>query len=550
MGGARRKSAQARLLSALIFLVLIGTYLANGDILPGSDTIGSVRLAGKLVAKHSLVFTPEEEPFMFVWRLRTPKGDFSGSFRSWDSPLNGKPVRDLRARGELRVWEPTYSLVRTPRPDVYASRYGIGAALFAAPFVAATYPFVRDLYEQPSADVLWGVTKVAASCAVAATAVLIFLAALAFVRSGTALALALTYGLATCAWSSASQALWQHGPTCFFLALGTTFLLRQREQPRTAYWVGLSYAAAFACRPTAAFVLATAGIHFLVRDRRTLLRCAAGTLPVLALLAAYNLHTFGRLLVLGQMDIGVQVPPDAKVSLFNLVSTATAATGDALALDRRYFGASLLEGLAGILVSPSRGLLVFSPVVVATLWGVVRAFRDPRYAALRPVAAAALISAFFVAGWFSWWGGWSYGPRLLSDAVVLLAFLAIPVAEQIRDRVGLKVAFMACLAWSVSVQFTGAFAYDVLGWNQRRFFAVQAANDPTAVLFTDRKEAQMEGWARGAPVEERTTDVNTREGHARLWSLWDNQIFYYFIHFSDARALKRLAIEQFLRNNG
>ena len=63
----RAALARTRVQAALIFLLLLVAYLANGDVLPGNDATANVRLAGKVVSKHKLVFTPEEDPFMFEW---------------------------------------------------------------------------------------------------------------------------------------------------------------------------------------------------------------------------------------------------------------------------------------------------------------------------------------------------------------------------------------------------------------------------------------------------------------------------------------------------
>ena len=280
-----RRSVQA----ALIFSLLLGAYLANGDILPGNDATGSVRLAGKLLSKHKLVFTPEEEPFMFEWRLKTPEGERLATFRAWQSKLNGEPIRRAFERGDLTHPEPYYYLMETRQPGVYANMYGIGAGLWAVPFVAAVSPFARDFYDRPSADLLWYAAKVAAACAVAGSAVCLFLAALAFMRPGTAGWLALAYGLGTCVWSASSQTLWQHGPMELFLALGTLFLMRL-DRPRSAYGVGLCYALAYACRPTAALAIGAAGLYYLLANRRALLRFALASLPVGLTLSAYNLH--------------------------------------------------------------------------------------------------------------------------------------------------------------------------------------------------------------------------------------------------------------------
>jgi hypothetical protein len=539
--GLRPMLGLASVQAALIFLVLLVAYLANGDVLAGNDATANVRLAGKLVTQRQLVFTPEAEPFLFEWRLKTPAGERYATFRSWQNLINGESIRRWYERGDLSKPDPRYFLIRTRQPGVYANRYGLGTGLFAVPFVAAVYPFARDLYQAPSAGVLWYATKVAACCAVAGSAVLLFLAALPFLRRGTAIWLALAYGLGTCAWSTSSQALWQHGPTEFFLALGTFFLMRQ-DRPRSAYWVGCSYALAFACRPTAALAGIAAAIYYLVRDRRAFLRCLVGAAPPALLLVAYNLHFFGKAMAFGQL--GEVVAAVLQIPVEAMVGTAWAAsTSD-------YFHTSLLRGIGGSLISPSRGLLVFSPVVIFVFWGLVRVWRDRRFSALRPVGLAALLMCLVVARWHGWWGGWCYGYRLLMDSVTLMAFLAIPVAEEIRGSRVLAAVFGVCLAWSVAVQFVGAFAYDVTEWNNRTLFVVNRPGEAAPLLFLDPTEARREAWARGGSVEEQKFDVNSGPGHKRLWSIRDSQILYYFEHFFESRRTKQLATEGFLRGSG
>ena len=539
--GRLRRLCQRRSFQAgLLFSLLLFTYLANGEILPGQDATVSVRLAGKLVTQRKLVFTPEEDPFMFVWSLKTPKGIKSASFRSWQSPYEGEPIRRSYERGELSQPTPIYHLIPTRFSGVYVNKYGPGAGIFAVPFVAAVYPFTPHLYDGPSAAVLWHATKVAAAAAVAGSAVFLFLAALAFVRPSTAAGLALAYGLGTCVWSSSSQALWQHGPAELFLALGT-FLLLRPNRSRSAPWVGLAYALAFACRPTAALAIAAAGFYYLVSDRRALLGLASGCLPVAVLLSAYNVHYFGKLVMLGQLS---DVADKSRAVTLGAGQAAGAMASTSLA-----FGTSLWVGLTGISVSPSRGLLIFSPAVVFLFWGLVRAWRDRTFAALRPVAVAALAMCFVAGRWCIWWGGWSYGYRLLVDAVTLLAFFAIPVAEEIRRRRILLVTCAACVAWGVLVQVVGAFAYDVTSWNDRAFIQVNLPGSAPR-LFTDLTEARQHALAGPGSMEEVHLDVNSGQGQHRLWSIRDSQILYYLEHFLEARRSKRATAEQFLRSQG
>jgi hypothetical protein len=254
---------------------------------------------------------------------------------------------------------------------------------------------------------------------------------------------------------------------------------------------------------------------------------------------------FGQVGIGGAGEASAQLP-----AAFTLIPAAMAAPVAPVAAASRLFGTSLLQGMAGLLLSPSRGLLAFSPAMVFALWGFVRVFRDSRFGALRPVALAALALFLVVARWFGWAGGWCYGPRLLVDVVTLLTFLAIPVAEEVRRRRALAVAFGVCLTWAVAVQFVGAFAYDVVGWNDRPFFVVKRAGEGKPLFFTDPDEARREAWARGGSVEQQKIDVTSGQGESRLWSIRDSQILYYVEHFFEARKLKQIAIQEFLRDRG
>lgn len=73
---------------------------------------------------------------------------------------------------------------------------------------------------------------------------------------------------------------------------------------------------------------------------------------------------------------------------------------------------SVPVGTAGLLVSPSRGLLWYCPPVVLAVWGLRKAMRQRRWEALSLVA---LFIAFLALHslWAAWAGGWSWGPRFL-----------------------------------------------------------------------------------------------------------------------------------------
>jgi hypothetical protein len=120
-------------------------------------------------------------------------------------------------------------------------------------------------------------------------------------------------------------------------------------------------------------------------------------------------------------------------------------------LDGRFF-AALPESLAGLLVSPARGLLVFTPIALIALWGLrVQA----RSMTLARILLAAVITHFaFMATWNEWHGGESFGPRLLTDLLPALFFF-LPEALSFWPKVGAALGLA-----SIAVQFLGGWTYD------------------------------------------------------------------------------------------
>ena len=88
-------------------------------------------------------------------------------------------------------------------------------------------------------------------------------------------------------------------------------------------------------------------------------------------------------------------------------------------------------GAAGLLVSPNRGLLVFSPVVIIALIGLIPALRALPDHGLGWAFGGSLLLYAGYACYTVWWGGHAYGPRYLLDFVVLLT----PAAAIALDRV-------------------------------------------------------------------------------------------------------------------
>ncbi len=234
----------------------------------------------------------------------------------------------------------------------------------------------------------------AAPISAAAVAVFYLAARERFARA-TALGLALVLAFCTPVWSTTSRVLWTHGPLVLAYAAALLLLLRAERRPALAPAVAIPLALGFVVRPTAALgIVAITALIALAHPRRLApyLVCLAATL---APWIAYNLAVFGA--VLPPYHLPGRLAPSTVVG----------------------------EALLGTLVSPGRGLFVFTPVLLLAVPGFVAAFRTPRDRALACGLAAIAVAQWVVVSRFPhWWGGHSFGPRLMSDILPFLVFLA------------------------------------------------------------------------------------------------------------------------------
>jgi len=522
-----------------IFAALLALYSANGEVLPGHDATPNVYLAAAILDEGRLGFTPSRLPRLFTWELATASGPRRLRLLDLSEDVNGRDAASLYAEG-LLVPHPPYFLTRSNRlapahlstrfdrvavEDVYVGVFGPGAGLSAVPVLAPLRLVAGPLASSP--EILWLGAKFAASLYTALSASLVFLAARRWLARRPALLLALAYGAATSVFSTSSQSLWQHGPNAFFLSLGIYGLARERTR---ATWAGAAFGAATLCRPTSALFAVAAAGWLLFSERRALGAFLAGALPLALSLAAYNAYYLGSPWAFGQLAVAPAL--------------ALAKTGSPAV-----WQTPLLTGLAGLLASPSRGLLVFSPWLFLGFAGSVAAFGRSGFEPLRPVALASAMIMVLQAKFFDWWGGWAYGCRPLVDLAPALALLAVPVAGLALATRRRAAALALLTAWSLVVQLVGALTYDVEGWNARRVERIWwPSGEVTVVDGADAPAASARG---GQALEESMLDVDRKDHRDRLWSLADNQIGYYLSHavpsFRSKAAGARAWVESFRR---
>ena len=359
----------------------------------------------------ALPSAPDRFPEMFKWKGHAPFVEVDDvSITNWLEIYGDRTAWEWREAGRLEFNGPRYFLAEAPRRHAYVSVFGPVPGLMLVPLIAPLYALDHDLHTEPARYA--SIVKLGSAGLVAGCAVLIFLIASRRTTRGRALLLAATYGLATCAWAVSSQNIWQQTVNQVLLTAGADFFLGDVERRGVAAWAGLFLGAATACRVTSALVLIAAALHLAVHHRRSLLPFVAAALPMLFLTGVYNAYYFGNPLVFAQGLAGPAIAQE---------KTGSSAL----------WQTPLYVGALGLLASPSRGLLIFSPVLAPAGWGLVRSIADPAWRSLRALGLAAFATMALQCAWFDWWGGHAYGYRPWLDVMPYLVLLLLPVLDEL-----------------------------------------------------------------------------------------------------------------------
>lgn len=292
-----------------------------------------------------------------------------------------------------------------------------GDALAAAPLV-----------EMLTASVLMGI----------ATGVQ-FLIFCEFVELAAASLMTVVFAFATPVWSTASRALWNHTPALLMLTVAMYLLILARRKDSAAQFAGIPLSLAFMARPTMAVAVAVLGIYVFVHHRRNFLPFCLWTIPIWIAFFGYNLTTRHQ-----------------------LFQSYFVHPGD-------WPAASLAERFGLQLISPSRGLFVFSPVLLFAMAGAAIALRKRWLFPLTPYLAVLLVlHTALVTKYF--WPGYCYGPRYFTETMPALCLFLVPamtntIAGGVAGRFAFPALFALALGVSAFVHARGATTIAVHEWN-------------------------------------------------------------------------------------
>ncbi len=366
-----------------------------------------------------------------------------------------------------------YQLARTNGRLLYG--FAHGSSLLSMPFVAimslfGVSPATRDRRFDPGGELM--IQKLLAAILSASMVTVFFCTAALVLSARWSAVVAIGAGMGTQVWSTASRGMWSH---TWEMTLGScvVYLLLASEIRRgTVRPVILASLLSwmFFVRPGGAIAVMCVSGYVLLYRRAEFVAFAAVGLFWLSAFIAYSLHVFGTL-----------------VPYYYLSN------------DPQSLGFHVATGLYGALMSPSRGILLFCPIVAWVLFAVGRYWRSLRSRALAITATCTSAGILLAAGIHpEWWGGACYGPRLMADAVpwfVLLSILGIDAMPPMLHRIQnpmiaagaflliVSIAMNACGAISratMAWNFTGPSPAIMLDWSRPQFFAAWLPPKPEA----------------------------------------------------------------------
>ncbi|MGZ3417671.1 MAG: hypothetical protein ACXVEE_07385 [Polyangiales bacterium] len=312
-----------------------------------------------------------------------------------------------------------------------------GSAILSTPAVVVAELFgasAVDANGRRDAHAELRIGEALAAVLMATFVTLVYATARLLLARAPSLAIAAVTALGTSVLSSLSRALWSQTWAVLLVGVAWYLVLADATGRRrlSAALLATVLAWAYFTRPTSVVPAIAICSTLLFRRRRV----------DLAIVAVVGLAWFSAFVLWSRSRYGASLPPYYQ--------------------PQRLGHDSFREALLGNLVSPSRGLLVFTPVL---LWVFGAAVVYAKRLKNKPFAAAAamacVVHVALVASFVHWWGGASYGPRLSADllpSAVVLAVIVVASAPVPRAVVP------ALCAFSIAMHVPGAVFPETWEW--------------------------------------------------------------------------------------
>jgi len=384
-----------------------------------------------------------------------------------------------------------------------------GSSVLSVPFVAAlkaagVSASNPDGSHNPQKEI--EIQAALAALLMAALTVIFYLTSRLALSAGWSAIIVLGSAFGTQMWSTASRALWAETWGILLLGIVVWLLFRSQVPGRklNPFVLATLLAWSYFVRPTNAVAILCITVWVFFVQRAILLRYVLTGIAWLALFVGYSWYHFHQLL--------------PQYYLANRLAFKEGSVA-----------------LPGNLISPSRGLLVFVPVLFLVGFLLIRYWRQvsPRSLLWLSLSVVAL-HLIVIAGFDPWHGGFSYGPRFTTGLVpwfTLLGILGVKAMLEWRRQSAatkswssrLQLGAGALLLFlSILINARGALARETWVWNVRP----TNVDDFPAKIWDWRQPQFLAGWVR-PPKPERVPvltseriDFAALQAEPYLWYGW------------------------------
>ncbi|MBI2414986.1 hypothetical protein HYV31_04095 [candidate division WWE3 bacterium] len=264
------------------------------------------------------------------------------------------------------------------------------------------------------------------------------------------------YLFGTINFSLLSQAMWQHGAVELFSLLAIYLLFEKR-------WLLMAFSLGFAvlARPTAGLIIPFLGllvVQISLNDifARTYETNAKKYLDILK-----TIFNIGFKFVLG-----IFLPFAFFFWYTEKFYLGVSNNGYATQFLSSWLS-PFPQGWLGMWLSPSKGILIYSPVIVFALvglWLVLRLgnWRKAENFKYIVFGCIFLVHTLVLSIWKHWYGGWGFGYRMASDTIPFMIFCIAPFLNSsfYEKSKACKKVFWITVVFSILVQIFGIIFFD------------------------------------------------------------------------------------------
>lgn len=254
----------------------------------------------------------------------------------------------------------------------------------------------------------------------------------------------IVFAFGTSAWSTASRGLFAHGPSMLLLLAGLYSILKAERQQNWLWLAGPLFTFAYITRPTNSISLLVFGLYVLWVYRLQAYKFIVPGVLMLATFFAYTYRIYDNILT--PYYLPSKMGSDG----------------------------NFLKGLLGNLLSPSRGIAIYSPVFILLLPLLYVVFKQKKFNPLViALLAVVVLHTYIISSFNNWYAGWCFGARYFAEAIpFMVCLLALGMQVVVSTQSAwVKKTITACFAVlamaSCYINYTGANKASTFEWNYK-----------------------------------------------------------------------------------